>query len=200
MDFEETHLALSMILVWWCQIDQWPNSAIQIQTKNFPQFNILYNTCHHVYRGLYKGRWGMFVLWSDFWYQYQYSINVKQLTGQYLLTWKCITVICDFWDLPSATVCQWFQLGLIRMVTSQHPGKKISHVAGKTISYRVTISCRCLCPLCPCLTWVKKYADHCRIHHPTSSYLGGVHPSTSSARRLPHQPRNSSQMGFKAQK
>ncbi len=81
--------------------------------------------------------------------------------------------------------------------TSRHPGKNISHVAGKTISCKVT---RCLCPLCPRLTWVKKYADRRRSHHPTSSYPSGAHPSTSSARRLPHQPRNSSRMGFNARK
>ncbi len=55
MDFDETRLALSTILVRRRRIDQWPNNAVQAQTYNsHDQFNILYNTCRRVYRVLYK--------------------------------------------------------------------------------------------------------------------------------------------------
>ncbi|KAK0434424.1 hypothetical protein EV421DRAFT_2022964 [Armillaria borealis] len=40
--------------------------------------------------------------------------------------------------LPFAAVCRRFQLGLIRMVTSRHPGKQISHVAESTTQPVVT--------------------------------------------------------------
>ncbi len=55
MDFEETRLVLSTILVLRRQIDQRPNNAVEAQTKN-SRSNILYNTRRRVYRGLYQGR------------------------------------------------------------------------------------------------------------------------------------------------